>query len=219
LVGQDLLLPSRFETLPYVVPSLRPFRLGEIGYLRRGEALSCSRIVIPTHTAPTGNYNESVINGLRSLLTSYYGERATLPPQERIYISRSAAARRRIVNEDSVRNVMKDYGFQVVCLEEHPLDEQIAMMSRARFVVSNHGAGLTNILFMPAGGHVLELRREGDAHNNCFFSLASALGLGYFYQVNRSGRPRMNPRSRDLIVDTRALRVNLAAMLGDESTV
>src|ERR1035437_4173888 len=61
----------------------------------------------------------------------------------------------------------------------HPFEDQVAILSKARYVASNHGAGLTNMLFMRPGGRVLELRREGDAHNNCFFTLASALKLDY----------------------------------------
>ena len=54
---------------------------------------------------------------------------------------------------------------------------------RARYIVSNHGAGLTNMLFMKDGGSVLELRHVSDCINNCYFTLASALDLKYFYQT------------------------------------
>ena len=53
----------------------------------------------------------------------------------------------------------------------------------AKYLISNHGAGLTNMLFMKAGGNVLELRHRGDKHNNCYFSLASTLRLNYYYQL------------------------------------
>ena len=56
-------------------------------------------------------------------------------------------------------------------------------MSRARYVVSNHGAGLTNMLFMKDGARVLELRHVSDYVNNCYFILASALQFDYLYQL------------------------------------
>lgn len=54
-------------------------------------------------------------------------------------------------------------------------------MSETKALGGLHGAGLTNMVFMPPGGHVLEVRFRGDAHNNCYFSLASAMEHGYWY--------------------------------------
>src|SRR5688500_19312228 len=50
-------------------------------------------------------------------------------------------------------------------------EEQVKLLSRARYVVSNHGAGLTNMLFMRDDTKVLELRHRSDYINNCYFIL------------------------------------------------
>ena len=40
---------------------------------------------------------------------------------------------------------------------------------------------------MPQNGNVLELRNNGDFHNNCYFALSSDLNLNYYYlQCNGS---------------------------------
>jgi capsular polysaccharide biosynthesis protein len=88
------------------------------------------------------------------------------------------------------------------------------MASRARFFVSNHGAGLTNMLFVRGGGRVLELRHRADNVNNCYFTMASALGLEYFYQTCPSDDPSGDPHTAHLRVDPGALADNIRLMLG-----
>ncbi len=85
--------------------------------------------------------------------------------------------------------------------------------SGARYMVSNHGAGLTNMLFMKAGGRVLELRHESDRINNCYFTLASALELDYLYQTCTPVVQGEDPHTADLRVDAEKLRDNLRLML------
>ena len=64
--------------------------------------------------------------------------------------------------------------------------EQVSIVFHAKCLISNHGAGLTNMLFMEADTAVLEFRHYEDTHNNCYFSLASALNIKYFYQTCQS---------------------------------
>ena len=82
-------------------------------------------------------------------------------------------------------------------------------------MISNHGGGLTNILFMKSGSSVLELRQSGDSHNNCYFSLASALYLKYYYQLCHSENPDEDAHTADLIVDCRRLRKNIEQILAN----
>jgi len=54
----------------------------------------------------------------------------------------------------------------------------VRLFSEAEIVVGPHGAGLTNVMFMPTGGLLVELL----AHRRvkpCYFSLASAVGVRY----------------------------------------
>ena len=43
-------------------------------------------------------------------------------------------------------------------LEAYPFEEQVRAVSAARYLVSGHGAGLTNMLFMRPGSHVRHVR-------------------------------------------------------------
>jgi capsular polysaccharide biosynthesis protein len=54
-------------------------------------------------------------------------------------------------------------------------------MQQCKLLIGVHGAGLTNMMFMQKGNKVLELRKRDDKYNNCYFGLASACELDYYY--------------------------------------
>jgi hypothetical protein len=205
-----LLLPAEYQNLDYVNSSLEAFGVKSVEFIGSSEVLVCRSLLMPSHTAPSGHYNEAVIRGVRNVLLSAYGDS---DQGEKIYISRRHATKRRIVNEDDVGQVLSKFGFQTIYAEELSFAQQVQISSRARYIVSNHGAGLTNMLFIPENGSVLELRHQTDSINNCYFTLASALNLNYFYQPCRPVSDGPDPHSADLIVDPRQLEANLRLIL------
>jgi hypothetical protein len=209
-----LLLPSLHASLGFVLPSLAPFGVRGVRFVMPDETLRCERLVVPMHTAPSGHYDEEILDGVRGLLLEAYGAPFSESGGERLYISRGRALKRRIANEDEVVAVLRGFGFRVVYAEDHTFEEQVEMASRARFFISNHGAGLTNMLFVREGGRVLELRHQTDKVNNCYFTMASALGLEYFYQTCPSDDPTEDPHTAHLRVDADLLASNIRLMLG-----
>lgn len=207
-----IMLPAELQKEEFIIPSLRPFGYPHLFAL---ENYKCKDFKMPSHTAPTGNYNEELINGLRSLYAEYYGAVSGEKNDDRIYVSRCNAKKRRIFNEEEVMAVIRRFGFSITCFEDYSFEQQVRIMLDTRYLIGNHGAGLTNMLFMKAGGSILELRREGDSHNNCFFALASALSLKYFYQTCNSRDCEESAYSADLIVDCKRLSANIEQMLSD----
>lgn len=213
LGGLILLLPSHYRSLDFVHTSLKPFDV-KVEFIGKDEVVRCRRLWLPTHTAPSGHYNETIIGGVRDLLREAYGDSSVSAASERIYVSRNRAPKRRIANEAGLTNILNEFGFTTIYAEDLTFEQQVRIFSRARYLVSNHGAGLTNMLFMPAGGRVLELRHRTDRINNCYFTLASALGLNYFYQTCAATNGDEDPHLADLVVDPSALRSNLSLLLG-----
>ena len=202
-----LTLPAGYDDLDYVRSSLTAFPLKRIDFIKPDETLHCRNLLLPTPAAPSGHYNAEVIRGVRDVLLSAYTD--LKDQSERIYISRHRATKRRIVNEDEVEKILQRFGFQAIRAEELSFEQQVQTFSRAQYIVSNHGAGLTNMLFMKRGGSVLELRHKLDHINNCYFTLSSALNLNYFYQTCEPSSVDSNPHTADLIVDPKALETNL----------
>jgi len=203
-----LLLPRSYESLDFVRASLVAFDV-KPEFMSKNEVVKCRRLLMPTHTAPSGHYNEGIIRGVRDVLLEAYGDDSAVMRNDRIYISRGRAPKRRISNEAAILTVLEEFGFQTIYAEDISFAQQVEIFSRARYVVSNHGAGLTNIMFMPADSRVLELRHHKDCVNNCYFTLASALNMNYLYQTCQSINVDEDPHSVDLVVDTETLKENL----------
>lgn len=214
-----LLLPWEFETRDFVESSLKVFGVKNVDFIRSDEVVECRSLLMPTHTAPSGHFRNEVINSVRGILLSALGDSDYQGEGERIYISRSSAGRRRIVNEDELGRILINHGFQTVRMEKLSFEEQVKLLSRARYLVSNHGAGLTNMLFMRDRGSVLELRHAADYINNCYFILASALKFDYYYQLCAAASDHANPHTADLVADPRAFEKNLALLLETKRSI
>ncbi len=140
--------------------------------------------------AGSGNFRPSLMKRIRSMAHQHVAHtivckntRAKHEKKKRVYISRSDAAYRYLVNEYEILPILQEHDFMAVTLSHMSISEQIALFRVTDVLVSVHGAGLTNMLWMREGTHVAEIRRAGDAHNNCYFSLAHALNISYWYSL------------------------------------
>lgn len=206
-----LILPGKYHGCEFVESSLKAFGVTNVDFIDPNEVLECRSLVLPSHTAPPGHFKDEAIRGVRNVLLSAYG--SSREEGERLYITRSKATKRRILNEDKIAPVLNKFGFQTISTEDLSFADQVKICSRARYIVSNHGAGLTNALFLRDGGSVLELRNESDCVNNCYFTLASALNFNYFYQICPAQDPLADPHEADLLVDPGELERNLTLLV------
>ncbi|MBV8253527.1 MAG: glycosyltransferase family 61 protein [Chitinophaga sp.] len=200
-----IILPERYQQIPYVQASLQLLNIKAYFYNTR-KRLLVKELILPAHTAATGNYNEQIIQQLRE---KFIGKIHTTP-HRKLYVSRKKAARRTIQNEIEVIALLEEQGYEIHCFEDYHFAEQVALMQQAKVLIGLHGAGLTNMLFMPAGGQILELRNEGDSHNNCFFSLASALQHQYYYLTNTGNTA--DTFNVEIIVNIKRLAETIALM-------
>jgi capsular polysaccharide biosynthesis protein len=79
----------------------------------------------------------------------------------RLYITRRARTSGvRLVNEEAVRGMFIDLGFEAVGTDTMTFDEQRAMFSQASIVAGESGAALTNMLFAPDSAVLVCLQAE-----------------------------------------------------------
>jgi capsular polysaccharide biosynthesis protein len=217
LSGRILLLPHHYEAFDFVAASLKAFDVQAFEFINEDVVVRCERLLLPTPVAPSGNYREEIIQAVRSVLLTSFGETSSNAPSDRLYISRAKAQKRKIANEEELIGLLHESGFKVIHAEDLSFADQVRIASGTRFLISNHGAALTNMLFMNSGASVLELRHKADRTNNCYFTLSSALNLNYFYQTCDSPNSEENAHTANLIVDTGRLRQNLRMMLEHKS--
>jgi len=197
-------LPDSYRNLSFVSESLN---LLNVKYYFYCQNLFVKHLLLPSHTAQSGNYNQTLINLLRERFIGI----APRSAYRNIFISRRKAEKRNIVNELEVTELLGKYNFEVHCFEDYSLSEQINIMLQTKCLIGLHGAGLTNMLFMPSKGSVVELRFENDAHNNCFFSLASDLDHDYFYHLGLG--TSNDPHSANLTVNIVELKQLLEVVI------
>jgi capsular polysaccharide biosynthesis protein len=175
ITSHVILLPIRYKKLPYILDSIKILNYQIEFY---DSKIFIRNLLLPSHTAESGNYNTSILKSLREkfgIIENAVGFR-------KIYVSREKAFKRKILNENKLISLLKSFGYEIHYFEEYQLQKQIEVLQEAKYLIGLHGAGLTNMLFMPTNSNILELRIMADSHNNCYFSLASDLGMNYFYQ-------------------------------------
>ena len=101
---------------------------------------------------------------------------------KRIYVSRSDARSRRIINEEGVRELLLKYEFTVVELSLLPVEKQISLMMGADIVVGPHGMGLTHLAFNRRAPTLVELFHP-EIGTDAYGMMAKALGFRYEYIV------------------------------------
>lgn len=189
------------------------FPIKEKLFLKKNEWVKVKDLIMPSEIDTSGNYHPGNLKKMVNHLKKKFDpETEGQDYGDKLFISREKAAWRYLVNEKEVQELLKRSGFKVVHLEDHTFAEQVRICSGAKYMIGSHGAGLTNCMFVPAGGSILELRKKGDAHNNCYYSLACASGLYYYYQTcdyidKRAGN------YFDLKVDLDLLEKNVNLML------
>lgn len=120
--------------------------------------------------------------------------------ESNVYVSRSNAIERRVLNEDEVMDVLSDHRFTRYCLENHSLAENVRLFNQADIVVGPHGAGLTDIIFAE-DCTLLEL--FGDKIKEPYELLAETLGLKYEPMYCQAD-------GADIVVDTNQLEQKIS---------
>jgi hypothetical protein len=140
----------------------------------------CERLwfATPLGSSEWASTSPAVFQLLQKALLGAYGADSRSGP-ERIFISRRAAGYKRLLNEDQLLPVIKDYGFKVLEAEGLTLPEQVQAFSKAKIVLGAHGAGMTNLLFSPAPALLLELQDAKFAPRRWYWKLPSILGHHY----------------------------------------
>lgn len=214
----EVLVPFMAQ-FPYVLPSLEPFGFGAVVLPGPAEICPVEELHVIGATAPTGNYRPDLMQRLRKRLVAFYApHESNLGKPRRLFISRERAVRRKIIDEFALTSVLDRFGIQRVCMEDLDFAAQVRLCAGAELIVGLHGAGLSNMLFAPAGCTILEIRYAGDRHNNCYFSLASALNQPYHYVLAQKLDPTSSVQDADALLDPAVLERALATLALTVST-
>jgi capsular polysaccharide biosynthesis protein len=149
--------------------------------------VSADELVVPCHQIMTGHHHPRwVIDWLRDRFLPLAESSDRKGRRRRLFISRSSARNRRLVNEDEIWALLEPRGFEYILAEKLDFAEQVTMFANAEAVVAPHGAGLTNLVFCAPGTRVIELFPSRTV--DCYYRLSVELDLEYAYVKTRQFR-------------------------------
>ncbi|WP_178086958.1 glycosyltransferase family 61 protein [Methylacidimicrobium tartarophylax] len=163
-----------------------------------------------------------VAHSVRSLVLgqSDSGKERLNTKTKRIYISRGGRARRALVNETEVMELLSKRGFEVIYPEKWTVKEQARIFQDADCVAAAHGAGLANVVFCRRGARVLEFRAPFLPQYAMYGYLAAQCEVKYHWLDCKVWKPERirNTIDPELWVDTKELEGKLQELFADRDT-
>jgi capsular polysaccharide biosynthesis protein len=132
------------------------------------------------------------------------------PVRRKLYISRSDASKRRVLNEGEIASLLAKHGFETIALRDLDFRSQAELFDQADVVVGAHGAGLANVAFCRPGTKVIELLPSRHVAPHVYYSLTAAAGGEYWYLC---GTPATASDGEQVHLDFTVDPLDLAALL------
>jgi capsular polysaccharide biosynthesis protein len=176
--GRILILPDSFRNL---VDTITPFYTGEIFWIPAGHNVAVEDLLVPENPPVSGEYDPAVLAHMRRRYLSDFSLDLNTA-NNRTYISRDKAKRRKVANEKEVLGLLRPFGFVAVDFAQESFKRQVAISACSEIFVGVHGAGLVNMIFMRPGATVIELQKEpydNEEISILYMNLAHAIGLKY----------------------------------------
>lgn len=195
LIIGDCLAPFEMETLTGL-----GVRMDQLVRLGRHCVSPYRRLYIPDLGSNNRSPHPETLRWLRSMFQVKTGR-----GPRHIWLSRSRASSRRVLNEEYAIESLKPFGFESVVLDGRSVIDQAQIFSSSDIIIGPHGAGFSNIVFAPEGAHIIELAPGMD--KPIFFqALSQACGIAHsFIQCRPSPSEiqlqREHPRNWDMIVN------------------
>lgn len=195
-IKAPLLIPEHIYGAHYVKESLSDLQVQVITFNFR-QTIKVTSLYVASHDSPCAFdplYIKNVILRFQELDLPQ-----TKETTRKIYISRKEAGKRRVENESELVPILQEHGFEILQMEKLSFREQRELMRQNKVLLSIHGAGLANLIFMPEGSKVIELHPDVERYNSCFYHLAAALNREYYYSFEKADHP--NPQEANITID------------------
>ncbi|MGL5509476.1 MAG: glycosyltransferase family 61 protein, partial [Microcoleaceae cyanobacterium] len=175
---------------------------GDLGWLSRKSLMALRQTFLPA-------INQLAVNQFNKQLP------------KRIYLSRQGAKHRNVLNEEAVVNMLCQYGFTILNLENFSVLEQIEIFAQAEIIVGPHGSALTNIIFCTAGTKIVEFISPVYMRPY-YWVISQHLKLDHYYLLgeNFDGYALRqliyeNPLTEDLLINLEYLEHTINYLLGE----
>ncbi|BDS07640.1 hypothetical protein NT6N_26800 [Oceaniferula spumae] len=227
-------LPRLYSALPHLPPDTRFLVAEEICDYQKDSLKALG--VLPELCLFQNHHTDSIVERLWFPTASGHSEQAAVSPMiakqlrkalvdklghhenkgtRRVFISRASARRRILINENELAEHVTKLGFEIVHAEKLEFTEQVKLFSECSIVLAQHGAGLTNMLFVPENCKVLEIHgpRVTRIH---YWMMTRALGLEYDCFVGTDVEHSIDENEPDFKVDVPKFEAWLKQVLNNK---
>jgi capsular polysaccharide biosynthesis protein len=153
-----------------------------IRLINDNEVIKAKKAISTSFPARDLNHHHEVLPEFRDwVLTKMEDKRLidhTSKYPEKIFINRSKASFRRIINFEVIKPILLSKGYVIIDLEDYNLVEQINYFYHAKKIIGIHGAGFTHIAFTKAV--VIDIIAE-QFNQNCFLKMSHILDVKYTF--------------------------------------
>ncbi|NEQ39464.1 MAG: tetratricopeptide repeat protein [Okeania sp. SIO3I5] len=168
--------------------------------------IKAKELIVPSFTAKQGGLRVTKwgCEFLKSVFLKPEIRHQLSGKPERIYISRKLASWRRVINEEEVVNLLNKYGFVSLTLESMSVEEQALCLGAAKFIITPHGAGLTNLVFCTIGTKVIEIFSPKFI-TSLYWQISNLCGLLHYYLIGEDfdnlNSSKSMPYAPDILVN------------------
>ncbi len=168
--------PDTGILIPAGLPAFARDSLRMLGLDDRMREVEDDHLVVETHWfagpgAPSGCLNPM---GMRWLRQAFGTEPEEDRGHRKVFVARRGTTRD-LINLSEVERVLKAEGWEVIDPGKLSFREQIETFRQARVVAGVHGAGMSNLLWAPAGTRVIELMPD-TFRNGCYEAISRVIG-------------------------------------------
>jgi len=122
--------------------------------------------------------------------------------ERNLYVMRGNTINRKVLNETDLIEFLQKYNYDIIDCATLSIEDQIKQFSEARNIVVPSGAAMTNLLFVPDGINVVEIRSNLDGNFSRKINLNNRFNLYLFEKTIKVGQ---NLR-KDIFVDIPAIK-------------
>ena len=177
----------------------------------RGQLYSTDEFVFVSN--PRNNYVPCAITF--DMICSYFRQpRDNSLRKRKIFISRSKARWRHLLNEDEVLAFLEPMGYERVYMEDFDIREAARIMAEAEAVIAPHGSALANFVFATQGTKILEL--FGAHLTTELWLIANQKKLNYYaFEADGPDGKKLDPNALEKMPTSKRNHMDMSISMKD----
>jgi capsular polysaccharide biosynthesis protein len=202
-----ILMPSELKKISYIKQFIELLNIDHIE-IEESHNVKLVDLKLPTIVRWAGNHNADILLQLKNVILSEIPNENINAAPKRIFIERSG--RRKIVNLEEVKTSLKPFNFDFIDFDGMTVLEQINSVRNCEILIGQHGAGLTNMLFISNNSKVIEIHINPNQNSGFFddeyYKIASLLNYEYYSLFASKEGDNQNVYEEDIQLDVCALK-------------